>query len=98
MSERGASDYEVFHFRDAKGAEVDFVLESERGHVVGVEVKAARTVDASDFRGLRKLRDVAGDRFARGIVLHPCSRARSFGDGLEAWPISSLWAGSPLSE
>ena len=37
-----------FHFRDRDGIEVDLVLESGDGRVVGVEVKAGATVRAED--------------------------------------------------
>ena len=55
-----------FHFRDRDGVEVDIVIERGPQALAGVEVKAGATVTASDFRGLRKLRDAAGDRFAGG--------------------------------
>ncbi|HSW30649.1 MAG TPA: ATP-binding protein [Longimicrobiales bacterium] len=78
------------HFRDKDGYEVDLVL--ERGAVVaGVEVKAAASVTAADFRGLRKLKDAAGDRFATGVVLYDGETSASFGDGLFAIPVRRLW-------
>ena len=40
-------------FRDRDGAEVDFVLERGDGRVVGIEVKAARSVSSRDTSGLR---------------------------------------------
>ena len=57
------------HFRNKNGAEVDIVLERGVGEVVGIEIKAAATVTAKDFRGLRKLKEAAGDRFVAGVVL-----------------------------
>ena len=51
-----AEPIEFFHYRDKDQVEVDVVMESG-GLVAGVEVKAGATVTASDFRGLRKLRD-----------------------------------------
>ncbi|HTQ76559.1 MAG TPA: DUF4143 domain-containing protein, partial [Burkholderiales bacterium] len=53
-----------FHFRDRDQVEVDIVIERGAQAVAGVEVKAAATVRNADFRGLRKLRDAAGARFA----------------------------------
>ena len=52
---------EFFHFRDRDGAEVDVVLEHSGSMITGVEVKAASTVHPADFRGLRRLREAAGD-------------------------------------
>ena len=72
-------------------AEVDVVLECGPGRVAGVEVKAAATVTAADFRGLRKLREAAGERFAAGVVLYDGETTSSFGNGLHAVPIRTLW-------
>ena len=59
--------------------------------VAGVEVKAGATVTQSDFRGLRRLKDACGDRFAAGVVLYDGRTSVSFGDGLHAVPIRRLW-------
>ncbi len=79
------------HFRDKDGAEVDIVLETSGQRVAGVEVKAAATVRASDFRGLRRLRQAAAQRFAGGVVLYDGEATVPFGDGLYAVPIRCLW-------
>jgi predicted AAA+ superfamily ATPase len=79
------------HFRDRDGAEVDIVLEHAGRQVAGIEVKAAGTVTAADFRGLRKLKDAAGKRFRAGVVLYDGETLAPFGDGLYAVPISCLW-------
>lgn len=42
---------QLFHYRDRDQVEVDVVLEHMAGTVIGVEVKAAETVRAEDFRG-----------------------------------------------
>ena len=85
-----ADPVSFFHFRDKDGVEVDVVAESE-GLVAGVEVKAGATVTASDFRGLRKLAEAAGSRFARGVVLYDGETCAPFGDRLHAVPIRALW-------
>lgn len=79
------------HYRDKEDAEVDIVLERGAAGLAGVEVKASATVTASDFRGLRKLREAVGPRFAAGIVLYDGEAAVPFGDGLFAIPIRMLW-------
>lgn len=68
----------------------DLVLERE-SQVAGVEVKAAATVTPADLRGLRKLREAAGNRFAAGAVLYDGETAASFGDGFFAVPVRALW-------
>jgi predicted AAA+ superfamily ATPase len=79
------------HFRDRDGLEVDIVLEQGAAKVAGVEVKAAATVSAADFRGLRKLKEAAGKRFAGGVVLYDGEASVSFGDAMHAVPIRALW-------
>jgi uncharacterized protein len=79
------------HFRDSDKREVDLIIESPDGRIVGVETKAARDVDESDFRWLAYLRDRLGERFVNGIVVHLGERPLSFGDRLTAVPVSTLW-------
>lgn len=79
------------HFRDRDGVEVDIVLEQGIGKVAGVEVKAAASVNTSDFSGLRKLKDAAGKQFAGGVVLYDGEVSASFGDRLHAVPLRALW-------
>jgi predicted AAA+ superfamily ATPase len=80
-----------FHFRDRDGVEVDIVLERGAGVLAGIEVKAAATVTDADFRGLRKLKQAAGKRFTKGIVLYDGEISASFGEGFYAVPIRRLW-------
>lgn len=80
-----------FHYRDKDGVEVDIVIERGARALAGVEVKAAATVTAADFSGLRKLRDAAGKRFAAGVVLYDGETSASFGEGLHAVPLRALW-------
>lgn len=80
-----------FHFRDKDGAEVDVVIERGARAVAGIEVKASATVTAADFRGLRKLQDASGKRFAAGVVLYDGEASASFGDRMFAVPVRALW-------
>lgn len=80
-----------FHFRDRDGVEVDIVIEQGARALVGVEVKAAATVTSADFSGLRKLQGVAGKRFKAGVMLYDGETTASFGDGMYAVPIRTLW-------
>ncbi len=87
-----ASAPTLFHFRDRNGLEVDLVLADGQGGIVGIEVKAAVTVRAADFRGLTALRDRLGDQFRAGVVLHTGAHTLSFGDRLTALPLAALWS------
>jgi predicted AAA+ superfamily ATPase len=83
----------LHHFRDQKNHEVDLVLEDRAGDLVGVEVKGAATAAAADFNGLRKLKELTGERFKRGVVIYSGTNAIAFSEGLWALPIQCLWRG-----
>ena len=85
----------MFHFRNWDKVEVDIVLERGMERVAGIEVKAADGVGPGDFRGLRKLKDLAGRRFAAGAVLYGGDEYRRFGADLHAVPLSMLWETAP---
>lgn len=80
-----------FHFRDRDGYEVDIVIERGAHTVAGIEVKAASSVMEHDFRGLRKLQEAAGKRFAHGVVLYDGEATIPFGEQFHAVPIRTLW-------
>ena len=82
---------DFFHYRDRDGVEVDIVIERGARALAGVEVKAAATVMARDFRGLEKLREATGERFAAGVLLYDGQATLGFGDRLFAVPLSVLW-------
>ena len=87
------SDEPVFisHYRDKDQLQVDMVLEQPPGEIVGIEVKAGATAHPGDFRGLTRLRESAGRRFACGILLHDGDRIQQVGPKLFAMPVSTLW-------
>ena len=70
---------------------MDVVLERGSRELAGIEVKAGATVTSSDFRGLRKLRDIVGARFRSGVVLYDGATIAGFGDDMFAVPIRALW-------
>ena len=78
------------HFRNRDDHEVDIVLE-QGGLLAGVEVKASGTVRPEDFRGLRKLQEIAGDQFGCGVLLYDGEASLRFGPGLFAVPVRALW-------
>ena len=84
-------DYRLLYYRDADQVEVDVVIENAAGQIIGIEVKAAATVNAGDLRGLKKLASIAGDQFKLGVLLYDGTETLPLGDGLWAAPLSSLW-------
>lgn len=85
------SEYRMMYYRDADKFEVDLVIESPQGELVGVEIKAAATVKGSDLRGLKKLSGLAGTLFKRGLLLYDGMEIMPLGDGLWALPLSTIW-------
>ena len=71
------------------------MAESAAVDVLGIEVKAAKSVTESDFRGLKLIRSKSGSEFKAGIVLHLGERVRSFGDRLWSVPLDAGWAAGP---
>lgn len=80
------------HFRTQKQSEVDLVLEDAKGRIVGIEVKKTATPSSGDFKGLRALREAAGKKFLRGMVLCLCENTVAFEENLHAVPMGALWA------
>jgi len=81
----------LYHYRDRDQYEVDAVLERASGEIVAIEVKAAETVRAEDFKGIRRLQRRIGNQLIAGFVLYAGGQPLSFGDRLRALPISALW-------
>jgi len=83
--------YVLYHYRDKDQDEVDLVIEAGNGTLIGIEVKAGATVNAKDFRGLRKLASACSNEFRLGVVLYDGGKTLPFGDHFIAAPISCLW-------
>jgi hypothetical protein len=85
-------DHSLYHYRDKDQDEVDVVIEDAEGAIVGLEVKAAATVIAADFKGPRKLAAASDGKFRLGAVIHAGDTVVPFGSGLFAAPYPCLWA------
>lgn len=87
--------YEVMMYRDRDQVEVDFVIENRPLGIMGVEVKAAASIQAADFAGLKTLAAAAGGQFLGGILLYDGIHTLPFGSvgGKPLWamPLSTLW-------
>lgn len=82
-----------YHFSVHSGAEVDLVLEDRKKQLYGIEVKSTASVGQNDFKGLKRLAEVAGKKFQRGIVLYGGEHmVGGFGENLQAVPLSAVWS------
>ncbi len=83
----------TYHYRSHDGSEeVDLVVESTSGKMVGIEIKNTETITIHDFKGLKKLQEDSGKDFLYGIVIYTGDKINSFGKDLVAVPMSALWS------
>lgn len=82
---------EMFHYRDYSQNEVDLILEGPGGDLVAIEIKSSETLSQADFKGLKKFKELVGDKLLHGILLYAGSTHLPFGDHFTALPITSLW-------
>lgn len=82
-----------YHFSIHKGAEVDLVLEDKNKELYGIEIKSSATLTEGDFKDLKRLAELSGDKFKKGIILYTGDQllAGFGGKNLYAVPVSALW-------
>jgi hypothetical protein len=85
----------LYHYRTKDGVEVDAVIETPDGRVIGIEVKAGATVRTEDLSGLRNLAGALGERFVAGFVLYTGPQTLPFDDKIRAVPLDALWRIEP---
>lgn len=84
-------DYQLLYYRDHDQYEVDLIAENAAGQLIGIEIKAAASVGASDLRGLKRLSSMAGKSLQLGVIFYDGIQTLPLGDGFWAVPISTLW-------
>ena len=85
---------EVAHWHTHDDQEVDFLVETHDGGVLGFEVKARSRTVTKDLVGLRLLRDLLGDQFRAGFVLTTGEHSGRIEDRIYTCPIDRLWHAS----
>lgn len=87
-----SDDFKIWHYRDDRKREVDFLVEDIDGALLGIEVKAGSSVGANDFAHLKWFdANVAKDRPYKGIVLYAGCDTLRFGEGFHAVPLAMLY-------
>lgn len=82
---------QLYFYRTRDGREVDFVLETPQGKLVGIEVKMAEKISEQDLAGLKELEEVAGKDYLGGIILCHTPRVLPYGKKVLLVPFSALW-------
>ena len=80
-----------YHYRDKDKVEVDVVIETVTGDVIGIEIKAGATIGKADFQGLMRLEKAAGDKFKMGVVLYDGDHSNQFTEKIYSVPLGSMW-------
>ncbi len=82
--------WSVHHLRNRNNQEIDFLIRDENNLYLGIEIKAAESVNSDDFRHLRWFSQQVHNFV--GIVLYAGKDLLSIGNGLYAVPFSAMWA------
>jgi predicted AAA+ superfamily ATPase len=86
-----AAQAEIRHLRTHRGEhEVDFIVTTDGGGVVGIEVKLSATVSDHDVKHLHWLHDRIGDQLLDAVVITSGSDAYRRPDGIAVVPAALL--------
>lgn len=80
------------HYFRSRRHEIDFLVTNEKGHVLGIEVKAGESVASDDFEHLCWMKELMGAENFTGIILYSGNRVRAGAQGCFALPMSALWS------
>ena len=88
------SAWDLFHWRDRHGREIDILAMCPPAALVGIEVKASASIGAEDFKHLRwfATEGPGRSREMTGVVVYLGEEAVSFGPRMVALPLQSFWA------
>lgn len=81
----------LFFYRTSEGEEIDFILESRQGDIIGLEVKSAHQVSRSYFKNLISFQKDYEGQMLMGIVLYQGDTLLPFGHNLWAVPMRYLF-------
>ena len=82
--------WSMHHFRNKNHQEIDFLIRNAEDRFLGIEIKAAESVNTEDFRHLRWFSQQVAN--FTGVVLYAGEELLSLGNGLFAVPFSAMWA------
>ncbi|MDR0960812.1 MAG: DUF4143 domain-containing protein [Propionibacteriaceae bacterium] len=85
-----ATPYDLYHFRDTDGLEVDLVIETWDGRLIAIEVKTTRTPVAKHSAGLTAFQECFFYRQVTVVLLHAGDLSARSEKWLFILPISLL--------
>jgi predicted AAA+ superfamily ATPase len=92
---KSSGSFTVSHFNPVQnqGKEVDFIIEAANGKVIGIEVKLDQTINEKDWANMNVMRETAGNRFLKGIVIYTGTELMQISRNIWAVPVNYLWEG-----
>ena len=85
-------DWNLYHYRNQRGKEIDFILEHRNGDMICFEVKASEGVKTDHFKNLRWFREQYGkDRRMKTVVLYCGWTIHQYSEDEYALPMAWLW-------
>lgn len=83
--------FDLFHYRESSGLEVDFVIKLSGRDLIAVEVKTTMTPTRSHWANLERFRSRFEDWDVRGVLLHGGEQSVQINDWLHVLPTQGLW-------
>lgn len=82
---------DLSYFKTTDNKEVDFVLENNRGEILAIEVKTAKTVTDKDTNALQELQKITKSKFKKGIVFYTGNEIVPMKKDIWAVPVNYIW-------
>ena len=85
-------EWKIYHYRNARGREIDFLLENMAGDLICFEVKTSEGTKSDHFKNLRWFREQYGEkRRIKTVVLYCGIEACQYSENEWALPMAYLW-------
>jgi predicted AAA+ superfamily ATPase len=86
-----ATAYDLFHFRDPDGLEVDLVAETDDNDLIAIEIKSTQSVTTKSWANLIGFQQRFNDRRVTGVLLHGGDYFACLQGWLWVLPLTALW-------
>lgn len=87
------TNWRLSHLRARENQEIDFLIENENGDLLGIEVKAAESLKADDFKTLKWFEEKHdGPTHFTGVVLYAGHSVIRISESLWGIPMSLMWS------
>ena len=87
------ANWRLSHLRARENQEIDFLIENEKGDLLGIEVKAAESLKSVDFKALKWFQEKHdGPTQFTGVVLYAGDSVVRISESLWGIPMSLMWS------